>query len=75
MFKKTDWTVDVLKRIYQDYLNGQGIDSIAKQLTLEGVPTPAMVVDKKNAGEYWRGSVTKETEVIISYYFRDSMAV
>ncbi|KMK75272.1 recombinase family protein [Alkalihalobacillus pseudalcaliphilus] len=59
LFKRTDWTVDVVKRIYQDYLNGQGIDSIAKQLTLEVVPTPAMVVGKKNAGEYWRGSSIK----------------
>ncbi|WP_356948179.1 recombinase family protein [Fictibacillus fluitans] len=41
---KEDDTPAVVRRIFQDYLSGNGMDSIAKSLTKEGIPTPSQVV-------------------------------
>jgi len=54
-----DDTPNVVKRIYRMYLEGKGFDAIARTLTREGVPTPAQVIGKKNAGQYWQGSSIK----------------
>ncbi|WP_081666922.1 recombinase family protein [Paenibacillus pinihumi] len=45
--------------IYRMYREGKGFDAIARTLTREGVPTPAQVIGKKNAGQYWQGSSIK----------------
>ncbi|CAH1213080.1 hypothetical protein PAECIP111893_03627 [Paenibacillus plantiphilus] len=55
-----DDTPNVVKRIYRMYLEGKGFDSIARTLTREGLPTPAKVIGKKNAGLYWQGSSVKK---------------
>ncbi len=54
-----DDTPNVVKRIYRMYLEGKGFDAIARTLTREGLPTPAQIIGKKNAGEYWHGSSIK----------------
>lgn len=55
-----DGTPDVVKRIFQMYLEGKGFDAIARTLTREDVPTSSQVVGKKNAGLYWHGSSVKK---------------
>lgn len=55
-----DDTPNVVKRIYRMYLEGKGFDAIARTLTREGLPTPAKVIGKKNAGLYWQGSSVKK---------------
>lgn len=55
-----DGTPDVVKHIFQMYLEGKGFDAIARMLTHEDVPTSSQVVGKKNAGMYWHGSSVKK---------------
>lgn len=55
-----DDTPNIVKRIYRMYLDGKGFDAIARTLTREGVPTPAQVIGKKNAGLYWQGTSVKK---------------
>lgn len=59
LFIRNDETPNTVRRIYSEYLKGRGVDSIAKMLTLEGIPTPAQVINKQNAGLEWRGSTIK----------------
>ncbi|MEL3972051.1 recombinase family protein [Rossellomorea oryzaecorticis] len=56
---RNDETPAIVKRIFSEYINGIGVDTIAKNLTLEEVPTPAQVIGKKNAGVEWRGNTIK----------------
>lgn len=56
LYIRDDNTPNVIKRIFNEYLNGNGHDSIARRLYNEGIPTPADVAGKKNAGETWNGS-------------------
>ncbi|MEK5379213.1 recombinase family protein [Niallia sp. FSL W8-0635] len=56
---RKDETPSIVKRIFQEYINGTGVDTIAKNLTLEGVPTPAQVINKKNAGTEWMSNTIK----------------
>lgn len=56
---RADETPNVVKRIYNDYIEGQGMDSIAKQLSLEKVPTPSLIANKSNATVYWHASSIK----------------
>ncbi|MDP4086795.1 MAG: recombinase family protein [Bacillota bacterium] len=56
---KNDNTPDIVRRIFQEYLKGTGMDTIAKTLTAEGVPTPAQVANKANASTLWHGSSIK----------------
>ncbi|TCT18902.1 DNA invertase Pin-like site-specific DNA recombinase [Melghiribacillus thermohalophilus] len=59
LYIRNDHTPNVVRRIYNEYLNGCGRDSIAKRLFNEGVPTPAEVAGKKNAGDKWNESTIK----------------
>jgi site-specific DNA recombinase len=43
----------------RDYLNGKGFDRIARELTNEGIPTPAQISGKKNANSLWQGSTVR----------------
>lgn len=52
-------TTNIVKRIFQEYIEGKGPDTIAKYLTLEAVPTPAQVANRKNAGVEWAGSTIR----------------
>jgi DNA invertase Pin-like site-specific DNA recombinase len=54
-----DDTPNVVRRIFRMYLEGKGFDAIARTLTREGYPTPAQVIGKKNAGQFWHGSSIK----------------
>ncbi|WP_265415060.1 recombinase family protein [Tumebacillus algifaecis] len=45
--------------IFQLYLQGRGVEAIAKQMDALGFPTPAQVAGKRNAGFYWQGSSIK----------------
>jgi site-specific DNA recombinase len=59
LFVREDETPAIVQRIFKEYLNGTGVDTIAKSLTIEGQPTPAQVIQKKNAGMNWMGSSIK----------------
>ncbi len=59
LFIKDDNTPDIVRRIFNEYMTGSGRDSIAKRLYNEGIPTPAEVAGKKNAGEYWNESTIR----------------
>lgn len=59
LYLRKDDTPAIVRRIFQEYINGTGVDTIAKNLTLEEVPTPAQVINKKNAGTEWRGNTIK----------------
>ncbi|WP_051591008.1 recombinase family protein [Bacillus sp. UNC438CL73TsuS30] len=59
LYIRKDETPSIVKRIFQEYTNGTGVDTIAKYLTLEGVPTPAQVINKKNAGTEWMSNTIK----------------
>lgn len=55
LYKKDDFTVDIVKKIFSDYLSGKGLDTIARELTKSKVITPAAVNNKKNRGTVWHG--------------------
>lgn len=57
---KEDDTPNVVKRIFHDYLDGIGMDTIAKNLTNEKVPTPAKIANKSNSSKQWHGSTIKQ---------------
>lgn len=56
---RNDNTPDVVRRIFNEYLNGSGRESIGRRLYNEGIPTPAEVAGKKNAGDKWNDSTIK----------------
>lgn len=56
---KEDNTPNVVKQIFTDYLSGIGMDTIAKNLTSNKVPTPAQIANKSNASSQWHGSTIK----------------
>lgn len=52
---RDDYTPDIVKRIFKEYVEGKGVDTIARHLTRDGIPTPAKIANKKNAGIFWSG--------------------
>jgi site-specific DNA recombinase len=56
---RDDFTPGIVKRIFKEYLNGSGRDSIAKRLYNEGIPTPAQIAGRKNANDKWNESSIK----------------
>lgn len=56
---RDDETPNIVRRIFNEYLAGYGRDSIARRLYNEGIPTPAEVAGKKNAGDKWNDSTIK----------------
>jgi site-specific DNA recombinase len=56
---KNDNTPNIIRGIFQEYLSGTGMDTIAKTLTAEGVPTPAQIANKSNASSLWHASSIK----------------
>lgn len=60
---RDDYTPDIVKRIYREYQEGKGVDTIARHLTGDNIPTPAQVANKKNAGVFWSG---KTVQLILS---------
>jgi site-specific DNA recombinase len=57
---KNDNTPTIVRRIFQEYLSGIGMDTIAKSLTEEAISTPAQVANKVNASNQWHGSTIKK---------------
>jgi hypothetical protein len=57
---RKDDTPDIVKDIFDKFLNDWGYDKIARYLSNEGYKTPAQIVGKKNAGLYWHGSTVKK---------------
>ncbi|WP_096187054.1 recombinase family protein [Evansella halocellulosilytica] len=56
---KDDDTPEVVRRIFNEYLNGSGRQSIARRLYNDDIPTPAESAGKKNAGDKWNDSTIK----------------
>lgn len=56
LYVKSDGTPNIVKRIFRDYINGKGFDLIARELYIEGIPTPAKVAGKSIYGNKWHGS-------------------
>lgn len=59
LVKRQDETVEAVRMIFQLYLQGKGVEAIAKQMDALGFPTPAQVAGKRNAGVFWHGSSIK----------------
>ncbi|MFQ3544237.1 recombinase family protein [Halobacillus rhizosphaerae] len=56
---KSDHTPSTVRRIFEEYLSGTGMDTIAKTLTAERVPTPSQIANKANASSLWHASAIK----------------
>lgn len=56
LFIRDDFTVDIVKRIFKDYIAGKGFDAIARELYEEEVPSPSQIAGKTNANQMWHGS-------------------
>lgn len=57
---REDGTPNAVKRIYREYLEGHGTDSIARRLYNDGILTPSQVAGKRNASNTWNGSTIKK---------------
>ena len=44
---RNDETPEIVRRIFSEYLSGKGMDTIAKDLYTDNVPTPSQVANKK----------------------------
>lgn len=56
---RDDETPNLVRRIFSCYLEGTGMDSIARSLTAEKVPTPSQIAKKSNASNLWHASTIK----------------
>lgn len=59
LYKRNDLTPLIVQNIFNDYINGLGVDTIAKKLTIDNVPTPSTVAGKANKSKNWHGSSIK----------------
>lgn len=59
LYLRNDYTADIVKRIFKEYLQGKGFDHIARELYNEGYPTPAQLANKANASDKWHGSTIR----------------
>ncbi|HWL22692.1 MAG TPA: recombinase family protein [Ureibacillus sp.] len=60
LYIATDGTAEIVKRIYNEYIEGKSFDAIGRSLFNEDIPTPAKVKGNKNAGEFWHGSTVRQ---------------
>jgi len=60
LYLRKDDTPEIVKDIFNKFLDDWGYDKIARWLTNEGYKTPTQIVGKKNAGLYWHGSSIKK---------------
>ncbi|XZF75597.1 recombinase family protein [Bacillus sp. AL-1R] len=56
---REDNTPEIVRRIFGEYLDGKGMDSIAKRFTAEKVPTPSQIANKSNASPLWHATTIK----------------
>ena len=59
LYIRNDETPNIVRRIFKEYLEGNGRQSIARRLYNEGVPTPAQIAGKANAGDKWHDSTIR----------------
>ncbi|MEH7239437.1 recombinase family protein [Bacillus sp. JJ1562] len=59
LYVRDDDTPKIVRRIFKEYLEGSGRESIARRLYKEDIPTPAEVAGKKNAGVIWNESTIR----------------
>ena len=52
---RNDFTPNIVKRIFKKYISGDGLDTIARHLSRDKIPTPAQIAKKQNAGVFWSG--------------------
>lgn len=57
---RNDNTPNIVKRIFSEYIDGKGIDTIARHLFNEDIPTPSMVAGKSNSNNKWHGTTIKK---------------
>ncbi len=57
---RDDETPDIVRRIFNEYLEGTGMDTIAKMLTAEKTITPSQAANKSNASTLWHASTVKQ---------------
>lgn len=60
LYLRNDNTPDIVRRIFQEYIDGRGFDAIARDLYNEGIPTPSQISEKINASDKWHGSTVKK---------------
>lgn len=56
---RDDITPSIVKRIFNEYLEGTGMDTIAKNFITEKIPTPSQIAKKKNASPLWHATTIK----------------
>ena len=59
LYIRQDATPDIVRRIFREYLSGKGFDHIARELFIEGIPTPSEIAGKSNSGSRWHGSTVR----------------
>src|SRR5699024_8680074 len=59
LYVRKDETPDIVRRIYQEYIEGSGRQSICRRLYNEGVRTPAQVAGRINASDKWNDSTIR----------------
>ncbi|MEC2075318.1 recombinase family protein [Metabacillus fastidiosus] len=59
LYVRNDETPNIVRRIFREYLEGSGRESIARRLYNEGIKTPADVAGKVNANDKWNDSTIK----------------
>ncbi|NFN93220.1 hypothetical protein FDB28_03765 [Clostridium botulinum] len=60
LYIRNDDTPKIVKRIFSEYIGGKGIDTIARHLFNEDIPTPSMIAGKSNANNKWHGTTIKK---------------
>ncbi|MFC5530481.1 recombinase family protein [Cohnella yongneupensis] len=60
LYISDDGSAEVVKRIFQHYLEGKGFDAIARELFEQDVPTSSMLANKKKQTIYWHGSSVRK---------------
>lgn len=56
LVKRTDETVAAVQTIFNLYLNGKGVEAIAKMMDEKGCPTPSQLAGKRSCAVFWHGS-------------------
>ena len=59
LIPRQDETVTIVKEIFSKFLEGWGHDKIARYLSKNGIATPAQIIEKSNAGQFWNGSTIR----------------
>lgn len=60
LYISSDGSAEIVKRIFNEYIEGRSFDAIARSLSRENIPTPAARKGNKNAGKFWHGSTVRQ---------------